>query len=179
MATGARSAARLSSSATSVDRGETITLSGWGWGSGCNDVNPDPSEGALFAPRTRIVIKIVQDGHHTVLAKGNASSDYSFTVRVTVPSTLQPGPATVDIGGVDVPVNLTISDAPPVEGAEASVVRFGPTHPAKARPLRPGYVAPTSEGRSTSDLWWVAWTLIVVAAGVLVFARKFAAARRQ
>lgn len=161
----------ISSSATDVNRGETITVTGKAWGTGCNDVNPDASEGALFAPKTGIVVEIIQGGQHTVLAKGNAAKDYAFTVQVEVPSTLQPGPATLTAGTPAAPVGLTISDSPPSGEAQTSVASFGPTGPVKPKPME-GSPTAQSSGGGTSPVWWIVGAIIVVIIGVLVFSRK-------
>lgn len=165
---------RISSSATNVTRGETITVKGDAWGTGCNDTNRKPGQPALGAPKTDIVIEIVQDGKHVVLAKGNATNSYSFTVQLVVPSTLQPGTATLTAGTGTGPVELTVSNKPPVAETRGAVVRFGPT----GQMAEPN-VAPAEQptGSSGSAVWWIVVAVIALGAGALVLSRKIASSK--
>lgn len=178
----------ISSSATTVARGGSVTVTGSAWGTDCNDVNPDPDDSALGAPATGIVIAVVQDDQRTVLAKGNASSDYSFTVALEIPSTLRPGPGTVTaslpatssagpMGGVTArPVPLTISDTAPTGETQVSVTSFGPTAPVKPEPHGVARSSESSDS-TTTTIWLLGGAAVVVIIGALVVFRKSVAAK--
>ncbi len=158
---------QLTPSATTVSRGETITIVGEAWGTDCNDTNQNPDEGSLGAPATDIIIEFAQGPQRIVVAKGNASSRYSFTVQVKVPSILKPGP--VNLAG-DFPtafVQLTVSDAAPAGTTAESVVRFGPVKPAKAPPISDRKPDPQPR-RFGSTAWWVTGAILLLVVQAVV-----------
>ena len=155
-----------------VGRGLTITVQGEGWGDSCYDTGPPPAgQGALGQPLTGIEVVITQGPTEVVVARGDADAKYTFTVDITVPDSLQPGPATVSArspqsSAVPQPQPITISDQPAIT-AEQTVAAFGPnatSDPTDAVARATGEPVEQSSGNTNP------WALpITVAIGMLAF----------
>ena len=145
-------------SASSADRGQTVTIKGEGWGDECYDTGPPPpGQGALGTPVTGIEIVLTQGSTETVVARGDADATYRFTVDITVPDSLQPGTATLSARSSQVPAfalpqPLTVS-AQPSSTTDQTVATFGPNATATstdAVPTLVGEPAEQSSGRVNS-----------------------------
>lgn len=116
-----------------VARGDTVRVTGTGWGDNCYDTGPPPEgEGVLGRPQDGILIVLSQGDAEVIVAEGAADADYAFEVDVPVPMAFIPGEAQLsalrqDGGMVFDPTAqpITVTDAPAVEGGEARVT-FGP-----------------------------------------------------
>lgn len=179
-ASAACAAPSLTSSATTVTRGETITVKGSAWATACNDVNPKPNERAGGPPRNGITIVLLQGGHRTVLARGDANHDYAFSVTVAIPSTLLPGTATLAAtpgsSGAVRPVTLTISDSPPIHATDGSVATFDTPLPANdtspsASDTSPDNTMDSGQGKSMAD-WWILGPIAAAAIAAAIMIPK-------
>ncbi len=118
-----------------VARGAVLTVTGQNFGDDCLDTGTlPPGVGPLGEPLTGLVIVIDQGGNEFVVATGSAGSDYAFKVDVVVPASLEPGKASIALLGagdarLTTDVALSISSAPPVGAADATVATFGPPPP--------------------------------------------------
>ena len=123
-----------------------LTITGQNFGDDCHDTGTvPPGVGLLGSPLTGLAIVIDQGEREFLVATGSADSDYEFQVDVVVPSELEPGEATLSIigaGDARLPITpaLVISNAPPVDTSEATVVTFGPQSTTDTAP--PGSVPP-------------------------------------
>lgn len=151
--------------AATVDRGDTVVVTGNAWGDNCYDTGPPPDgEGALGVPAEDIDLVLVQGDREVVLATGDADDEYGFEVAVTIPDMVEPGPATI-VARTDRteapamaagdPVELTISDAP-TTGQIHQRQTFGPdggeapTEPSTTMAPTDGDDATIEQGPSTS-----------------------------
>jgi hypothetical protein len=129
-----------------IARGSELTITGQYFGDDCLDTGTvPPGVGQLGSPLTGLAIVINQGEREFLVATGSADSDYEFQVEVVVPSELEPGEATLSIigaGDARLPItpSLLISNAPPVDAADATVVTFGPQLTTDTEP--PGSVPP-------------------------------------
>jgi hypothetical protein len=122
-----------------VGRGETLTVTGKGFGDNCYDSGSPPwGEGALGHPLKGIEVVIAQPPGEVVAARGAADVKYRFSVDVTVPTGMEPGDALLwarwdDRGHASAThvVLISISDAPPARGERGergeAVVVFRPS----------------------------------------------------
>jgi len=162
-----------------VHPGDTVTVVGQYWGDDCYDTgNQPPGEGVLGLPRTGIVVVFMQGGAETIVASGDADTEYRFRVDVVVPQTAVSGEARFvarvgDWDGYDASRGaLTVaSDG---DGSPASVASFVPANePAPgsgATPSPPVSPATTPARHDSDDLnesmfspvgrWWPAYTAI-------------------
>jgi hypothetical protein len=163
-----------------VDRGETITISGRGFGTDCYDTGSPPhGQGALGEPATGIEIMMVQGDRQIVVASGDADERYRFTVDVVVPAELQPGEVIVLAHSDEV-----LSGGPIIGNARGErMIVSGAPAPAAGRHEVKG-LSPTPEtaserrierGRSSTRLIVVGG---VVAAAVLATLGGWAVRRR-
>jgi hypothetical protein len=129
-----------------IARGGVLTITGQYFGDDCLDTGTVPQGvGPLGSPLTGLAIVIDQGEREFLLATGSADSDYAFEVDVVVPSELEPGEASLSIIGagdarLTITPTLVISNAPPVDTAEATVETFGPEVTTDTQP--PGSVPP-------------------------------------
>ncbi|MCB0963733.1 MAG: hypothetical protein KDA98_10600 [Acidimicrobiales bacterium] len=113
---------RLHHEPATVDRGATVHVEGEGWVAECWDTFPRPPSDPPRAPAsTDIEIHVVQGDRRVLVAEGDAGEDYRFAVDVPIPTTLDPGPATIEAGTGATssparsggrPVAIVVSDAP-------------------------------------------------------------------
>jgi hypothetical protein len=123
---------------TRIARGGIVTITGSNFGD-CLSSETVPDLGPLGTPLTGLVIVIDQGTNEFVVADGSADSDYAFEVDVVVPVDLEPGEATLDVlGAGDARLALTpslvISNASPINAAEATVATFGPAPTTDTQP---------------------------------------------
>lgn len=129
-----------------IARGSVLTITGQYFGDDCLDTGTIPQGvGPLGEPITGLAIVINQGDREFLVATGSADSDYAFTVDIVIPSALQPGEASLSIigaGDARLPIAppLVITNAPPADTAEATVVTFGPQLTADTEP--PSSVSP-------------------------------------
>jgi hypothetical protein len=113
----------LETDRTTIGIGEVLDVKGAGWVTKCEDVNPS-GEAAVVSD---ISVVIVQGANVATLVRVDPSNDAEFDVRVTMPSSLQPGPATILAlapTGAARAVALELTPAPPgvdVDGAPVIV----------------------------------------------------------
>lgn len=177
-----------------VHPGDTVTVVGQYWGDDCYDTGNQPAgEGVLGLPRTGIVVVFVQGGTETIVARGDADTEYQFRVDVVVPETAVSGQARLvarvgDWDGYDASRGaLTVaSDG---DDSPASVAPFGPAdQPAPgsaAVPSPPDSSAITPASHDSDELnesmfspvgrWWPAYTAIAL----LIVGALFLRPRRQ
>lgn len=162
-----------------VDRGDTIRVTGIGWGDNCYDTGDPPvGEGVLGTPVSHIEIWIVQDETEHLVAVGSADMSYEFAIDVPVPAALEPGAAEIvprsrvdDMTLVATTEPVIVSDAAPVESSLETPVRFGEAPPEPAGEKGEPAGEPGSTGRdSDTGLSPVAVIAVggVVALGVMV-----------
>lgn len=107
----------------SVAVGGVLEIRGEAFG-GCDDTGPpfDPMK-----PSRGIQLQVVQDDTATPLAQVDAAADARFVVRVAIPDSVAPGPATIGVagsfGGAQ-PVVLTLRDPSGDAAAAAATPRF-------------------------------------------------------
>ncbi len=166
------------------DRGDQIRVSGKSFGDNCYDTGPPPSgQGTLGRPLSDLTLTLVQGKTSTVVAKGDASGDYSFAVDVDVPASLDPGETEVVVtqgssGPADGPsATLLVTETPGDEAVSpetASVTTFAPA---------PGDEEPTPEAslQPPEGLTWSKSRLMMVGSlgGVILFAVGFWFGRRR
>lgn len=118
-----------------VDRGQTLVVTGLGWGDDCYDTGVPPGgQGTLGHPLRNISIVFVQGDRQLVVARGDADRDYAFRVRITVPPSLEPGPVRLVArhGSQDVEVAGTRSPSSP-PGTDPTAITVS-SAPATGRP---------------------------------------------
>jgi hypothetical protein len=83
-------APELAVTPSSARLGDVIEITGRYFASGCNDSGP-----GRVPPQRAIGIVAIQGGTQVLLDRLDAASDYTFSVRVSVPAGLKPGTVTV------------------------------------------------------------------------------------
>lgn len=110
-----------------------MTVRGEHFGDDCFDQMPRPGgvHGALGDPLSGVEVTIVQADQRHLVAAGSADDDYEFGVDVVVPTSLTPGPASVEVSSTDtnygLPVTeeLVVRQATTATPAETTVAAFG------------------------------------------------------
>ena len=106
-----------------VGRGQSVSVTGGGFGDECYDTGAPPgATGILGEPIEVVDLVLLQGDREFVVGHADADDQYAFTVTVVVPASLEPGSAQVvarlaegDVPAYDDgPQTLTVTDAPPV-----------------------------------------------------------------
>ncbi|MCB0971902.1 MAG: hypothetical protein KDA97_10390 [Acidimicrobiales bacterium] len=173
-----------------VDRGDTVTVTGVGWGDNCYDTGPPPEgEGVLGVPHDGIELVVVQGDRTIVVAEGTAGEDYGFSVDVPVPTSLDPGPARVQARLVGAPtdppdaygpgVELTVTDVEvpdqiftPVAFEGATTASSPPTAAATEDDPAADQVATSTDGNLNPVLVIGGALAVLAAVGVVVLGRR-------
>lgn len=182
-----------------VHPGDTVTVVGQHWGDDCYDTGNQPAgEGVLGLPRTGIVVVFEQGGTQTIVARGDADTEYQFQVAVVIPQTAAPGEARLvarvgDTQGYD-DSREPLSVASAGDGSPVRVASFGPTEePAptpESTPNPPDSPAMPSAGHESGEPtastgepvghWWPAYTAAaVLAIGGLLPGRRWQRSTRS
>lgn len=175
-------------------RGQTIAVTGTGFGTECYDTGPPPAgEGGLGPPHQDIELLVVQGDREEVVATGDADAAYGFRVDVVVPTELSPGEATLVARSTADPFlevtgeqSLVITDAAATPASAPTVATFGPaeatptttTAPATTTTAAPA-AATTVVPRTTEDEGGFPTTVVgglviaaLVLAGAVLVARQ-------
>lgn len=142
-------------------RGQTITITGAGFGTECYDTGPPPAgEGGLGPPRQGIELVLVQGDQQVVVATGDADDAYGFRVDVVVPAQFAPGDATLLARSTEDPAfgatserPVVITDAVPTASpAPAAVATFGPAEAAPTTTSAPSTTTTAAPTGSASPV---------------------------
>lgn len=156
-----------------VGRGETIEITGAGWGDNCYDTGPPPEgQGALGLPLADIHIGITQGDQALEVATVDADDEYGFVVDVVVPADLEPGAATVvvstEVDGAGASAwspdpAIVVSDADPVTPVvTTTTLDAGSDNPDIHHPD-----AAEDSDRSVGS-WLIVGAAVLLVAGVLI-----------
>jgi hypothetical protein len=146
---------RLTVSRGVVAPGASLGVSGFGFGTDCNDTGQ--SGPPLGEPMEHITVVFVEGAERLTLGSVDADGDYEVEFSLTVPATATPGPATLAVGSATIPVWI---DGPPV--------------PADSPTSAPVVQGPSRESLTVSR----AWQFVIVAAAAAAVAGAVVAVRR-
>ena len=91
----------------SVGPGDAVTVSGTAWARGCSDTGGPPSP-----PMHGIVLTFDQGSDRTALTTVDADADYSFNVRVAIPTNARAGNASITAtsrSGLDAAADVVVA----------------------------------------------------------------------
>jgi hypothetical protein len=116
--------------------GDDITVSGTGFGDGCEgDGVPDAGGGEQGNPLKDIEIVVRQGEEEHLVAAGRADADYEFEVVFPLPPSFGPGVVTMVVttnrervfeGGTEMALQVQEGGTPAPPGGAVEVVAFGP-----------------------------------------------------